>query len=89
MKRPWRPKHTGWVNVFDQFLHMVYAVLILFPIVGWPSYWTAITTGLTMGAIREWEQYKNWDLKILMFWDRLQDASFFAIGALLIYHFLK
>ncbi len=88
-KRPWRPKHTGWVNVQDQLLHMFYAVVIFSPIIVWPSYWTAGISGFLLGGIREWEQYKNWDFKILMFWDRLQDAFFFAVGALILYHFAK
>lgn len=87
--RPWRPKHVGWVNVRDQFLHIVYAVIIFLPLVAWPSYWTAGISGFLLGGIREWEQYKNWDFKILMFWDRLQDALFFAVGALVLYHFFK
>jgi hypothetical protein len=45
-------------------------------------------SGFLMGALREWEQYKNWDWHILMFWDRLQDASFFAVGAVILYHFV-
>lgn len=84
-RRPWRPKRVGWVNVQDQFLHALYATLIFFPVVVWPSVLTAGLSGLVAAAIREWEQWKNQDLKILMFWDRLQDASFFAAGAVVVY----
>lgn len=87
-RRPWRPKHTGWINVLDQFLHALYAAVIFLPVFIWPSYWTAALSGLLMGSLREWEQYKNWDWHILMFWDRLQDASFFAVGAVILYHFI-
>lgn len=85
-RRPWRPKHTGWTNVLDQVLHTVYAIIIFFPLVIWPSYWTAALSGLFLGAIREWEQWKNWDFKILMLGDRIQDASFFGVGGVIIYY---
>lgn len=89
LRQPWRPKHTGWVNVLDQVLHAIYAIIVFLPVMVWPSYWAAALSGFLLGAIREWEQYKNWDLFILMFWDRLQDATFFAIGATLLYHFIN
>ncbi len=88
MRRPWRPKHTGWVNVLDQTLHAVYAMVVFLPLVAWPSYWTAAVSGFILGGLREVEQFRNWDLRIPMLWDRLQDAVFFALGALLLYHFI-
>ena len=84
-RRPWRPRRTGWTNVMDQCLHAVYAFIIYMPLILWPSYLTAGLSGLLLGTIREWEQYKNHDYKILMFWDRFQDALFFGLGALALF----
>ena len=88
MRRPWRPKHTGWVNVLDQTLHAAYAVVVFLPVLAWPSYWTAAISGFVLGGIREFEQFRNWDLRIPMILDRLQDAIFFAVGAVILYHFV-
>ena len=88
MRRPWRPKHTGWVNVLDQTLHAVYAVVVFLPVLVWPSYWTAGISGFILGGLREFEQFRNWDLRIPMILDRVQDAFFFAVGALILYHFV-
>ncbi len=88
MRRPWWPKHTGWVNVLDQTLHAVYAVVVFLPVLVWPSYWTAVISGFILGSIREFEQFRNWDLRIPMILDRLQDACFFAVGAVILYHFV-
>lgn len=89
LRRRFRPVHVGWQNVFDQVLHTGYAVLIFLPVLVWPSYWTAALGGFLLGGIREVEQYKNVDLMLLMLRDRLQDAMFFALGALVVYHFAK
>jgi hypothetical protein len=87
-RRPWRPKRTGWTNVFDQFAHVVYGFGVFLAIVAWPSYWTAAISGFLLGASREVEQFTNIDLRILMFWDRLTDAASFSLGVVLLYHFL-
>lgn len=89
LRRRYRPKHVGLQNIFDQLLHTVYAAVVFFPVLFWPSYWTAAVGGFLLGGIREVEQYKNVDLMILMFKDRFQDALFFAMGAVLIYHFAR
>jgi len=86
-RHPWRPKHVGWTNVLDQVLHALYAVAVLLPVLLCSSYITAGLSGFALGAIREWEQWKELDLKILMIWDRLQDATFFALGGLALYFF--
>jgi hypothetical protein len=88
-RRPWRPKAAFWENVLYQFLHIVYAFVVFSPVLVWPSYLTAGISGFILGMIREIEQYQRWDLHILMFWDRLQDATFFAVGSLLLYHIVK
>jgi hypothetical protein len=85
-RRPWRPKRTGWINVFDQFLHVSYAAIVLLPAWAWPSLWAAAASGFLLGLIREAEQYRNQDLHILMFWDRFQDVTFFTVGSMLIYY---
>ena len=87
-RRPWRPKRTGWTNVFDQLAHVVYGFGVFLAIVAWPSYWTAAISGFLLGASREVEQFTNIDLRILMFWDRLTDAASFGVGVVLLYHFL-
>ncbi len=84
-RHPWRPKHCGWINVLDQALHMLYSAAVLLPVFLWPSFFTAGLSGFLLGVIREWEQWKEVDLKILMFWDRLQDVLFFALAGILIY----
>jgi len=84
-RRPWRPAHTGWHNVKDQALHMVYSAVVFLPLVVWPTVWTAALSGFLLGAIREWEQYTGQDLHIPMLPDRLMDASTFAIGAGLVF----
>lgn len=89
LRRPYRPAHLGLQNVFDQLLHTAYAVVIFLPVLVWPSYWTAALGGFLLGGIREVEQYKNVDLMLLMLKDRLQDALFFALGAVLVYHFAR
>lgn len=85
LRRPWRPKHTGWVNVLDQILHFAYAAIVFLPAFLWPSWYMAGLGGLLLGIIREWEQWKELDLRIPMIWDRLQDALFFALGAIAIF----
>jgi hypothetical protein len=85
LRRPWRPRRTGWINVFDQFLHFSYAVIVFLPALFWPSWYMAGLGGLLLGIIREWEQWKELDLRIPMLCDRLQDALFFAIGAVALY----
>ncbi len=89
LQRPFRPRHVGLQNIFDQVLHVGFSVLVFLPIMLWPSYWAAALGGFLLGAIREAEQYKNVDLMLLMLRDRLQDALFFALGAVLVYHFVK
>jgi hypothetical protein len=89
LRRRYRPMHVGWQNILDQLLHAAYAAAVFFPVLFWPSYWTAAIGGFLLGGIREVEQYKNVDLMILMIKDRFQDAFFFAIGAVLIYHFAR
>jgi hypothetical protein len=89
LRRRYRRMHVGLQNIFDQILHAAYAVAVFFPVLFWPSYWTAALGGFLLGGIREVEQYKNVDLMILMIKDRLQDAFFFAVGAALIYHFAR
>ena len=87
-KRPWRPKRIGWINLVDQLLHALYAVVILIPVLIWPSIWTAGSSGLILGIIRECEQYYHQDYHILMFWDRLLDVLFFGLGGGVIFWLL-
>ncbi|MGH7495246.1 MAG: hypothetical protein ACREOO_22985 [bacterium] len=86
MRRRFRPPHIGLQNVIDQVLHTAYAAIVFLPVLFWPSYWTAALSGFLLGGIREVEQYKNVDLMILMLRDRIQDAFFFALGAVMVYH---
>ena len=87
LRRRYRPAHVGLQNILDQILHTVYAAVVFLPVLFWPSHWAAAMGGFLLGGIREVEQYKNVDLMLLMLKDRLQDAVFFAIGAVLVYHF--
>jgi hypothetical protein len=87
LRRRYRPRHVGLQNIIDQILHTAYSAAVFFPVLFWPSYWTAALGGFLLGGIREVEQYKNVDLMLLMLKDRLLDAIFFAIGAVLVYHF--
>src|SRR5262245_6001193 len=89
MRRRFRPPHIGLQNVLDQILHTAYAAVVFLPVLVWPSYWTAAVGGFLLGGIREVEQYKNVDLMLLMLQDRIQDACFFALGAVLVYHFSR
>lgn len=84
-RRPWRPAHTGWHNVKDQALHMLYAAAVFLPLIFWPTIWGAALSGFLLGALREWEQYTGQDLRIPMLLDRLMDAAFFSIGAALVF----
>jgi hypothetical protein len=84
-RRPWRPAHTGWHNVKDQALHMLYAAAVFLPIIFWPTIWGAALSGFLLGALREWEQYTGQDLRIPMLLDRLMDVAFFAVGAALLF----
>jgi hypothetical protein len=86
MANPWRPRRRGWTNVLDQLLHMLYAAVVLFPFMIWPSYGGAAISGLLLGLIREVEQFHKVDLKIHMPWDRLSDIFFFVVGAVATYH---
>lgn len=89
LRRPYRPKHVGWQNLLDQVLHVSYAAAVFLPVLYWPSHWTAALSGFLLGGIREVEQYNNVDLMILMLRDRFQDALFFALGAVVVYHFSR
>jgi hypothetical protein len=84
-RRPWRPAHTGWHNVKDQALHILYASAVFLPIIFWPTIWGAALSGFLLGAMREWEQYTGQDLRIPMLLDRLMDAAFFSVGAALVF----
>jgi hypothetical protein len=84
-RRPWRPAHTGWRNVKDQALHILYAAVVFLPICFWFTIWGAALSGFLLGALREWEQYTGQDLRIPMLLDRLMDATFFAVGAALVF----
>ena len=84
-RRPWRPAHTGWRNVKDQALHILYAAAVFLPIFFWPTIWVAALSGFLLGALREWEQYTGQDLRIPMLLDRLMDAAFFSVGAALVF----
>jgi hypothetical protein len=84
-RHPWRPAHTGWQNVQDQALHILYAAVVFLPISFWYTVWGAAISGFILGALREWEQYMGQDLHIPMLLDRLMDAAFFAVGAALIF----
>ena len=86
--RPWREKRRGTVNVCDQLLHVAYAAIILMPVLCWHSYLGAALAGFAVGTIREVEQYFKQDFRILMFWDRLQDVTFFVVGAVLVFALL-
>ena len=88
-RNPWRPTRRGCVNVLDQMLHMFYAVLIYAPLLIYPSPFTAAASGFILGGIREYEQWKKYDYKILMLYDRLQDAFFFGVGAMFLYAIVK
>ena len=89
LRRRYRPRHMGWQNLLDQVLHTSYSAIVFLPVLFWPSHWTAALGGFLLGGIREVEQYKNVDLMILMLRDRFQDALFFALGAVLVYHFSR
>lgn len=89
LRRRFRPRHIGLQNILDQILHTSYSVVVFLPVLVWPSYWTAALSGFLLGGIREVEQYRNVDLMIVMLLDRLQDAFFFALGAVAVYHFSR
>ena len=85
-RRPWKDSNTGWAGALDQLLHVVYAVVVFLPVIAWPSYWAAALSGLIFALIREWEQWRNWDYKLLLPGNRLLDVTFFVVGALLVYY---
>lgn len=89
MRNRWRPEHRGWHNVKDQLLHVVYASAIFLPVLAWPSYAGAAVSGFLLGGLREWEQFRGQDLRILMFRDRLLDVTTFTLGAVLIFHLTR
>lgn len=84
-RRRWRPKRVGWVNVEDQALHFSFAAIVLLPALFCPTFWAAGLSGLVLGSIREWEQWREVDLKIPMIADRLQDVLFFVLGAVCLF----
>jgi general stress protein CsbA len=84
-RHPWKDSNTGWANVLDQVLHMTYVMVVLLPIVVWPSYAGVALTALLFALIREYEQWKNWDWKLLLFWNRTLDVISFVAGGLLLY----
>lgn len=69
----------------DQALHIVYAAAVFLPLAAWSTVWTAALSGFLLGALREWEQYTGQDLRIPMLLDRLMDATFFAVGAAVVF----
>ncbi len=86
-RKRWRPMRVGLADLLDQLLHLVYAAVVLGPYVIHPSWWTAAIGGFLLGAIREVWQFYNLDLRILMFGERLKDATFFAAGGVVV-HFV-
>ncbi len=88
-RRPWKDSNTGWANVLDQLLHVVYAMLVFLPVVAWPTYWGAALSGLILAVIREWEQWRNWDFKLLLPANRLLDVASFVIGAVLLFFLVQ
>ena len=87
LRRPWRPAHRGWQNVKDQVLHVVYAAAVFLPVLAWPSYGGAAASGVLLGGLREWEQWRGQDLRIPMLRDRILDVATFVVGAVLVFHF--
>ena len=74
-------------QLIDQTGHAVYAILVLLPILLFPGNVIAVvSSGVIMGFIREWEQWRKADN--LHLWDRLLDISFFGIGAYLLHAIL-
>lgn len=84
-RRPYKDSNTGWANVLDQLLHMAYVMMVLFPIVAWPSYGGVALSAVLFALIREYEQYKNWDWELLLPWNRTLDVLSFLAGGLLLY----
>lgn len=81
MKRPWRPRRSGFVNVLDQLLHAGYGALIVLPVLLLPPVAGAMLAAGLLGTMRETEQYFNQDLQIPMLVDRFVDVLFFVLGA--------
>jgi len=70
-------------QLIDQTGHAVYAVLVLLPVLLFPgSTISVVASGLIMGFIREWEQWRKADNLHLK--DRLLDITFFGVGAYLL-----
>lgn len=88
-KRPWKEPHLGLAGVLDQLLHVVYALIVFLPVIAWPSYWGAALSGLLLALIREVEQYRTVDFKLLLLSNRLLDVTFFIVGALLVYYLVQ
>ena len=84
-RRPWKDSNTGWANVLDQLLHVAYAMMVFLPVVAWPTYWGAALSGFVLAVIREWEQWRNWDFKLLLPGNRLLDIASFILGAVLLF----
>lgn len=84
-RRPFKDSNTGWANVLDQLLHMGYVMVVLFPVVAFPSYWGAALTAVIFALIREYEQYKNWDWELPLIANRTLDVLSFLAGGLLLY----
>ena len=88
-RRPWKDSNTGWANVLDQLLHVVYAMVVFLPVVAWPTYWGAALSGFILAVIREWEQWRNWDFKLLLLGNRLLDVASFILGAVLLFFLVQ
>ena len=70
-------------QLVDQTGHAVYAVLVLLPMLLFPgNVGAVVASGVTMGFIREWEQWRKADNLHLK--DRLLDITFFGVGAYLL-----
>lgn len=83
-KRPWRWIPTFWSkeNWLFQFYHVFYVIIVFWPLVFWPHKWYGWALASLFFALgREYEQWKNWDWKVLMLPDRLLDILGHVLGS--------
>lgn len=87
-KRPWRWVPAFWSkeNWLFQLYHILYVFIVFWPLAFWPDKWFAWATAALIFAVgREYEQWKNWDWKVLMLPDRILDVLGHVVGSQILF----
>jgi len=86
-KYRWKPKFWSFTNWSWQGLHALYAIAVFAPIVFIPH--GVYISAFIFALMREYFQWRHFDLRVLMIDDRAVDIFGFLIGAAILDYFIN